>query len=228
MNILIVGATSGIGHALWQHYSSSGNRVIAMGRRKELLDRMSCGSDGNTDSRKCDIADIECFKNEFAGLVESYKQLDLIIVCAGIGELNPELDVETELSTISVNVVGWTNVVDIACRHMETRGKGHLVALTSVGGMQPTPVSPAYSASKAFQINYIKSLQKKYKNTDIVVTEIRPGLVDTRMAKGDGLFWVMPIDKVVAKIIGAIGRKCSRCIVTGRWRIVNFLLKHFA
>ena len=101
------------------------------------------------------------------------------------------------------------------------------MTITSVGGLQPTPVAPSYSASKAYQINYTKSLQAKSKGSGIIVTEIRPGLVDTRMAKGEGLFWVMPLDKVSASIIRAIDRKRPRLIVTRRWRLLNFLLKHF-
>ena len=151
----------------------------------------------------------------------------MAIICAGIGELNPKLDVETELSTLSVNVMGWANAVASIYRLFEEQKSGHLVTITSVGGLQPTPIAPSYSASKAFQINYTKSLQNKAKGTDIIVTEIRPGLVDTSMAKGEGLFWVMPLDKVCRKIIKAIDKKQKRLIVTRRWRIINYLLKHF-
>lgn len=40
-----------------------------------------------------------------------------------------------------------------------------------------------------------------------MVTDISPGLVDTAMAKGEGLFWVMPVDKVANQIISAIRKK---------------------
>lgn len=59
-----------------------------------------------------------------------------------------------------------------------------------------------------------------------MVAEIRPGLVDTRMAKGDGQFGVMPLDKVVRMIITAINKKKRLKVVTTRWRIINWLLKH--
>lgn len=50
--------------------------------------------------------------------------------------------------------------------------------------------------------------KKAYKSGNhIHVTDIRPGLVDTAMAKGDGLFWVMPVDKVAKQIISAIRKK---------------------
>ncbi len=160
--------------------------------------------------------------------MSKFGHLDLAIICAVIGELNPELDLQTELNTLSVNVNGWTNAIDSIYKIFENQNSGHLVAITSIGGLQPTPIAPSYSASKAFQIIYTKSLQLKSKGTSIVVTEIRPGLVDTRMAKGEGLFWVMPLDKVVKKIVKAITKKEKRVIVTGRWRFINWLLKHFA
>lgn len=228
MNILIIGATSGIGHNLWKHYVSSGHNVIVVGRRKELLDDMARNCPEHTLPVVCDISQTDSFNNALESIIRKRRHIDLAVICAGIGELNPKLDVETELSILSVNVMGWANAVASVYRLFEEQKSGHLVTVTSVGGLQPTPIAPSYSASKAFQINYTKSLQSKSKGTDIIVTEIRPGLVDTRMAKGEGLFWVMPLDKVCRKIIKAIDKKQRRLIVTRRWRIINCLLKHFA
>lgn len=226
MNILIIGATSGIGHNLWKHYVSSGHNVIVAGRRRDLLDDMERSCSEHTLPFFCDISQTDSFNNALESIICKHRHIDLAIICAGIGELNPKLDVETELSTVSVNVMGWTNTVASIYRLFERQKSGHLVTITSVGGLQPTPIAPSYSASKAFQINYTKSLQRKAKGTDIVITEIRPGLVNTRMAKGEGLFWVMPLDKVCRKIIKTIDRKQKRLIVTRRWRIINFALKH--
>ena len=88
----------------------------------------------------------------------------------------------------------------------------HLVAITSAGGLRGEAMSPAYSATKAYQINYVEALRKKaLKNGEhIIVTDIRPGLVDTAMAKGEGLFWVMPVDQVARQIISAIRKKKSK------------------
>jgi short-subunit dehydrogenase len=227
MNILIAGATSGIGKALWQHYVSENNNVAIIGRRTELLNAIKAEAPTYTFPYEADIADISSLNHTFDEILKELHSLDLVIVCAGIGELNPKLNIDTELLTIATNVVGWTNILDRSYSLLEQQDYGHLVTITSVGGLQPTPIAPSYSASKAFQINYTKSLQAKAKNTNIKITEIRPGLVDTRMAKGEGLFWVMPLSKVVPQIIKAINRKQKMCIVTKRWRILNYLLRHF-
>lgn len=227
MNILIIGATSGIGNSLYLHYISCGNRVAIMGRRKNILDEICAANPTDTLALPVDISDINSFNNAFAEVIKSFQNIDLAILCAGIGELNKTLDIRQELTTLSTNVVGWTSVVDTLYNYFEKNGKGHLVTITSVGGLQPTPIAPSYSASKAFQINYTKSLQAKARKTDITVTEIRPGLVDTRMAKGSGLFWVMPLEKVSKQIIKAIDNKKKLCVVTKRWLIFNYIVKHF-
>ena len=89
-------------------------------------------------------------------------------------------------------------------------------------------MSPAYSATKAYQINYMEALRKKtFKSgMHIAVTDIRPGLVDTAMAKGEGLFWVMPIEKVVSQIIAAISKVKSKVYVTKRWHILAIINKN--
>lgn len=227
MNILIIGATSGIGYELWRHYSTNGNTVAITGRRNEILQKQIKDNPDNTVAFHCDISDLSSFDFMLRDVMSKFGHLDLAIICAGVGELNPKLELSTELATLSVNVNGWTNAIDSIYKIFENQKSGHLVTITSVGGLQPTPIAPSYSASKAFQINYTKSLQQKSKRTPIIVTEIRPGLVSTRMAKGDGLFWVMPLDKVTNKIIDAISQKKKLRIVTARWRIINWVLKHF-
>ena len=227
MNILIIGATSGIGHNLWQHYSSKGCNVAVIGRRKEEIDSMIRESPHSTIGFPCDISDITEYNDTFDKVLNDFVTLDLVILCAGIGELNPDLNADTELTTIRVNVEGWTNCVDKAYNLFLNQKRGHLVVITSVGGLLPSSIAPSYSASKAYQINYIKAIQKKSKNTGVDVTEIRPGLIDTRMAKGEGLFWVMPLNKVTKNIIKAIENKHHRLILDRRWRVINFFLRHF-
>ena len=72
-----------------------------------------------------------------------------------------------------------------------------------------------------------KALRKKaYKSENrIHVTDIRPGLVDTAMAKGDDLFWLMPVEKVASQIIAAIRKQKSKAYVTKRWHILGIINK---
>ena len=74
----------------------------------------------------------------------------------------------------------------------------------------------------------MEALRKRaYKDGRVCVTDIRPGLVNTRMAKGENLFWVMSVEKVVSQIIKAINQKKSKAYVTKRWHILAIIIKHF-
>ena len=226
MNILIIGATSGIGKELLSQYVKQEHKVIACGRRENILNKFQ-KLNAAVKGVQLDICDIDSTSQTISGLF-AQTRIDIAIVTAGIGDLNPTLDNTIELNTLQTNVTAWTNCVDLLYKAFQKQGFGHLVLITSVGGLRGEPMAPAYSASKAYQMNYVEALQKKaYKSeSSIIITEVRPGLVDTAMAKGDGLFWVMPTSIVVKQILRAINKKQATCIVTKRWRIVHFIMRY--
>ena len=228
MNIIIIGATSGIGKALFEKYANENNMIGIIGRRANLLDELYQKYPSKTIPAKADITKFEEIEQAICTLHETLEHIDIAIVCAGSGEINSTLDYAVERLTIDTNVVGWTFVIDMFYHIFEQQDRGHLVAITSVGGLRGEPMAPAYSATKAYQINYMEALRKKaFKNGGhIIVTDIRPGLVDTAMAKGEGLFWVMPVEKVARQIISAIRKKKSKAYVTRRWYILAIINKN--
>ena len=227
MNIVIIGATSGIGKALFEKYANGANRIGIIGRRTHLLDELHQKYPSKTIPTQADITHLEEIEQAINTLHDMLGKIDLAIVCAGIGEINTTLDYAVERPTIDTNIVGWTFVIDLLYHIFEQQGHGHLVAITSAGGLRGEPMAPAYSATKAYQINYMEALRKKtFKNgRHITVTDIRPGLVDTAMAKGEGLFWVMPVEKVAGQIIVAIRKQKSIAYVTKRWHVLAVINK---
>lgn len=227
--IIIIGATSGIGRALFEKYVADGNRIIGIiGRRTHLLDELCQKHPDATITATADITAQDEIAQAIDALHAELKHIDLAIVCSGTGDINTSLDFTVERPTIDTNVTGWTFVIDTLYHIFEQQGYGHLVSITSAGGLRGEPMAPAYSASKAYQINYMEALRKKaYKSGNrIHVTDIRPGLVDTAMAKGEGLFWVMPVEKVASQIITAIHKKKSKAYVTRRWHILAVINKN--
>lgn len=228
MNIIIIGASSGIGKGLLKKYATSSNKIAIVARRVSILKELEKQYFPNVITYAADIT----IQEEISTAIEYFKSqlstIDLVIVCSGVGEINPELDFGIELPTLNTNVIGWTYVVDSFYNILRQQGCGHLVAITSIGGLRGEAQAPSYSASKAYQINYMEALCKKaYKDGNCIkVTDIRPGLVDTRMAKGDNLFWVMPVDKVVAQIANAIKQTRSKAYVTKRWHLLALIIKH--
>ena len=227
MNIVIIGATSGIDKALFEKYANENNRIGIIGRRAHLLDKLYQKYPSKTIPTKADIINLEEIEQAINALHKEMEYIDLAIVCSGTGDINATLDYSIERPAIDTNIVGWTFVIDMLYHILEQQGHGHLVAITSVGGLRGEAMAPAYSATKAYQINYMEALCKKaYKSRkQIAVTDIRPGLINTAMAKGEGLFWVMPVDKVASQIIAAIRKKKSIAYVTKRWHILAIINK---
>ena len=226
--IIIIGATSGIGKGLFEKYAAEDNRLGIVGRRTHMLEELRQQHPCNTVTATADITKQEEIEQAIHSLQKDFGSIDLAIVCSGRGDLNPSLDYDVERPTIDTNVTGWTFVVDTLYHIFEKQGHGHLVAITSAGGLRGEAMAPAYSATKAYQINYMEALRKKaYKaGGNINVTDVRPGLVDTAMAKGEGLFWVMPVEKVARQICTAIRRKKSQVYVTKRWHFLAIINKN--
>ena len=227
MNIIIIGATSGIGLDLLKRYAVSGNKIGILGRRRTILKELKESYPSKVITSAADISRQEETQKAVRYFQSQIQTIDLVIVCSGIGELNPSLNFNIECPTLLTNVVGWTHVIDTFYNILTHQGFGHLVAITSIGGLRGESQAPAYSASKAYQINYMESLRKKaYKDGRVCVTDIRPGLVNTRMAKGENLFWVMPVEKVASQIIKAIKQNKSKAYITKRWHIPAIIIKN--
>ncbi len=225
---IIIGATSGIGRELAKQLDTVSYSIGATGRRKELLDSLSTELSHPSFTAIMDVSDIEDTHKQLESIVQKMKQIDLIVISAGIGHINPELTWEQELETVDINVRAFTYLADYAMKLFAKQKSGHLVTFSSLGSIRGEAEAPAYNASKAYVSNYMEGLAKKcFKDKNgITITDIEPGLVDTAMAKGEGLFWVMPVEKVSQQIVKAIQKKKRKVVVTKRWIMIQMLLKY--
>jgi len=153
--------------------------------------------------------------------------MDLFIYNAGFGEPSEAFQLEKEIASTEINVNGCVALVGAAFQYFLQQGHGQIVLTSSVAAIRGNSWAPAYSASKAFHSNFAEGLNIKAMKMgkDIQVTEIRPGFVDTKVAKGNRRFWVATPQKVAAQMIKAIERKKRVAYVTRRWWLVGQLLK---
>lgn len=135
--------------------------------------------------------------------------LDLLIYNAGFGDPSEELKSDSELITTLTNVNGFVEIVSYAFNYFTNRAHGQIAAISSIAALRGSGYAPAYSASKAFMSNYAEGLNIKARKLkqDIVVTDIRPGFIDTKMAKAHKQFWVASPAKAAQQIVAAIDRK---------------------
>lgn len=224
---IIVGASSGIGRALALTLANNGYEIGLMARRIELLESLQQETSSKTYIGHIDISKTTEAIEKLQSMIQDMGNVDVIIINSGTGFLNPELDWEKERQTLDVNVYGFCALAGVAYNYFSNQGYGHLVGISSIGALRGNHIAPAYNASKAFMSNYLEGLRKKaFKdNMKITVTDIKPGYVDTEMAKGDGKFWVASPSKAAEQIYSVIQHKKTQAYITYRWRLIGWLLK---
>jgi short-subunit dehydrogenase len=225
---IIVGASSGIGRELARIFSINAYVLGLAARRDDLLHALQNELETKSYIKHIDISRQDEAMNRLTELIAEMKDVDLIIITSGIGHINHELDWKKEKETIDVNVSGVTSMINVSLKHFIEKNSGQLVVISSVAALRGGSDGPAYNASKAYIANYLEGIRCKFKKdkTNITVTDIRPGLVDTDMAKGEGLFWVQPPAKVARQIYDAIKLHKKVVYVTKRWGLIAFLVKH--
>ncbi len=224
---IVIGATSGIGRELAKLLAGSNYKVGITGRRSELLSELEKENPTNFIAKKFDVTATDTVPQKLQELADALGGLDLLIMSSGTGDPNEHLDFEIEKRTIETNILGFTCIMDWTFDYFNNKGQGHLVAISSIAGLRGGRLAPAYNATKAYQINYLEALRQKAHSlrVPITVTDIRPGFVDTDMAKGEGKFWVAPVMKASQQIFDAIQRKKKVAYVSKRWAAIATVLK---
>ena len=227
---VIVGASSGIGREMAIWLAKSGWTVAVVARRLDALQEL-CATDPVHMIPFCfDVNNQDQIIDQMNKISKQLGGLDLFVISVGTGFINPKLDISLEIDTVRTNVLAFSTLADWAYSYFDFRGYGQIAAITSVGGMVAEAAAPAYSASKAYQINYLDALAKKSRSAhnNVIITEIRPGSVDTAMMKGSGHFWIGKPDKVAAIACRAIMKKKRLQYALPRWRIIGLLLRVFS
>jgi len=224
--IIIIGASSGIGKALAKLYAGNGHFVAITGRRKDLLEEIKSGFPGNIITKCFDVTGNENIQHVLS-LIQVLGGLDLLIYNAGFGEPSETLDRSIDERTIKTNVDGFAEIVRFGFDYFTKQGYGQIVGTSSIASVRGNSLAPAYSASKAFMSIYLEGLyiRSKKMKLDIAITDIQPGFVRTKMAKGNKQFWVVSLDKATRQIFEAIEAKRFRVYISKRWRLIAMLMK---
>jgi len=224
---IVIGASSGIGKELARVLSQNGYAVGLTGRRVELLTALQNELSTESFVKPMDISQTDEAIRQLTELINEMNGVELVVISAGVGFINSEFEWEKEKATIETNVFGFAAVANVAVKHFLEQRAGHLVGISSIAALRGTGGAPAYNASKAFVSNYLEGLQQKCVKLKlpIVVTDVKPGFVDTTMAQGEGLFWVAPPEKAAQQIYKAIKARKTHAYVTKRWRSIGVLLK---
>ncbi len=209
--VMITGASSGIGKGLAQALGSRGARLGLLARRQNLLDEIVNEMrlrGGKAFAVSADVRDADEMKAAADRIRSQLGPIDILIANAGIGTSNhiSQLDPVHAANVISINMLGAANSLAAVVPQMVERGKGQLVAISSLAAYRGLAKSAAYCASKAAMSAYFESVRIDLRGTGVGVTIIHPGFIKTPLTAGRDakMPYLMELDEAIPKIVSAI------------------------
>lgn len=214
MNILITGASSGIGRELAIYYLNCGDRVAAIARREDRLQQLYQDFPAHRERLEIYVGDVSN-RQHMREIVTTIEQdlgaIDLAIANAGIvsQQFSDRLNFDDFEPIIATNVMGVVNTLLPAISTMLDRRQGHIVVISSLAGVLPIPRLSIYGASKAFINYFLEGMYYNLKSYNICVTAICPGFIDTDLTRNQQVpqHWCMNLEDAIALIVKAIEQK---------------------
>lgn len=190
-NVMVTGASRGIGRSIAEAFAREGARVaLVFARNVEAANAVHEGLPGAGHCLvQADLADPAAADRAVQASIDGLGGLDIVVNNAGIFTYHPIA--ETDLSTwqatwratLDTNLVGPANVCYAAARYMMGRGGGRIVNVSSRGAFRGEPDAPAYGASKAGLNSLSQSLAVALAPHGIFVGVVAPGFIETDMAR---------------------------------------------
>jgi short-subunit dehydrogenase len=181
-NVLVIGATGGIGSKLVPLLLSSGANVFVTGRKVDKL--QSIAQQYNIDAAKTFTLDISK-SNEIAQLKEAvmaqFETVDILVNAAGIGIIKTSDDLTEDdfLQTLHYNLFAPFLLVKAFLPSMKVQKKGLIINIPGILGKVPMNGAAAYSASKYGLVGMMQSIREELKRTEIRITNLFLGGADT-------------------------------------------------
>lgn len=184
---LITGASRGIGLALAKELAAAGTRVHLVAREEVALAQARAELDGVAQAHRCDVGDAAAIAALVRRLDEESGGLDLLIANAGVGAAlgRRAFEWETFRDALHVNLCGAAATLTAALPAMVRRGRGHLVAISSLASLGALPEAEAYCVPKAGLNMLMDCLALDLAGTGVHATTVLLGFVRTRMLTGD-------------------------------------------
>lgn len=179
LNILITGASKGIGKALALHFLEKGNKVFGCSRGEATISHL------NYLHYSLDVSDEHAVKNLFFDIRKNYARLDVLINNAGIASMNHFL--LTPLVTVEkifkVNFIGTFLFSREAAKLMSKNKTGRIINFSTVAVPLRLEGEAIYGAIKASVVNLTETLSKEVAHLGITVNAIGPTPVKTDLIK---------------------------------------------
>jgi len=231
MNILITGASSGIGAELVKRYSSPENQIFIVARNLKKLEKLQ-NEFQNIEIFSRDLSDLEMAKK----LGESLSKIDfnLIILNAGIslGHDSKQFTSSEDFQKLfNINLLSNQFLLEPLIPNLQKRKSGKVVFISSLASIITMPSSIAYSTSKRAMNSYAEGLRYFLKPYNIDVITILPGFIETALTDKNKfkMPFLMRLEDGVDRIEYAIEKRKSFYAFPKRFylliKLISFLPK---
>ena len=178
--VLVTGASRGIGAAVAAAFAARGCALGLVARDAEPLERLAAELPGAGHAAlAADVSDA----GSIASAVEHFGDVDVLVANAGLTHYMPfaELPLESARQMSDVNWLGTLHTVRAALPRMLERGRGHLVIVSSGGGVRGFPEAAVYNGTKAAQRGFAEALRLELVGSGVSVTTVYPGEIETSL-----------------------------------------------
>jgi NADP-dependent 3-hydroxy acid dehydrogenase YdfG len=178
--LVITGASTGIGAATARRAAEFGYRLVLAARSEDKLQALADELGSEALATRCDVTDWDDQQALVATTLDRFGRMDAYFANAGFGATRGFLEetVEHWKAMIDTNVLGAALSIRASLPHFRERNRGHMILTSSIAGRRALPGS-LYSATKHAVTAMGEALRQEISDTDIKVTLIEPGAVDT-------------------------------------------------
>jgi NAD(P)-dependent dehydrogenase (short-subunit alcohol dehydrogenase family) len=179
-SVFLTGASSGIGLAIAKALVAQGSEVWGTSRNLERIPKLP-----RLHAVRLDLTDPLSIEEGFNAALAEAGYFDVLINNAGAGHFDPAelVPMETITSQFQILVFGQIQVMQLALRHMQARGEGLIINVTSLASRLPVPFMAAYNAAKAAMASFTMSIQLELTDSRVRIIDLQPADISTEFNK---------------------------------------------